>query len=540
MDKKLLLTVQWACNIKGVKIPWEIVATEMGPTITAGAVIQHLAKFRQRMVAQGAEVPPALTRGSNNHGPAPKAAQNGKADRSKKADSTRRKAKAGGRMAIKDEDSRDDTEEEDFDMNDESEIEASQDKPNKPKGTTRTKGRNSKAAQIKQQVGTEISDKVKDEHQSSMERESSQTRYGVGDEMWPEDAYQSPKRTRTSESTSQSPQSPTKLVILNIGRAGFTKLGVTYNEDEQGPSDSNSCQETVASDPYSDSNNETSSNDYSMADDPSNRGADISMHHGLLDDFGMDQDEVVSGYAIGHLPHSSLEDQFVTSPTVYNQDNSNIMSRLEGEASALTYDARANSRGNGGQFYLGGHNSAGVNNVANPDVDNQPRQTHRFMHHSFGSPSKPADRVRDYTGPLHSGHYDSSDMAHIAARGQQLDHPPHPPPHGSLYSTRAPYSGDEGIDNFPDPEIRSTNDSHPGSHSYTNGGVRSSYSSTDSYHPVGGEFPGYYSMGAERYNETPVALSRSNSEFDCMASHLHSQPDNGTHWGPFFDENFDY
>ncbi|KAL8813993.1 MAG: hypothetical protein Q9223_006752 [Gallowayella weberi] len=111
---------------------------------------------------------------------------------------------------------------------------------------------------------------------------------------------QNPKRTRTSESTSESPQSPTKLAILNTGRAGYAKLGVTYNEDEPEPSGSSSrgrgmtylplddeplakepWKETVASDPYSDHNNETPSNDYSMTDDPSNHGASTSMHPGL-------------------------------------------------------------------------------------------------------------------------------------------------------------------------------------------------------------------------------------------------------------------
>ena len=63
MDKKLLLTIQSVCNADGVKIPWEKVGAIMGDNISDGAVIQHLAKLRQRMVAQGLSVPPPLRRG---------------------------------------------------------------------------------------------------------------------------------------------------------------------------------------------------------------------------------------------------------------------------------------------------------------------------------------------------------------------------------------------------------------------------------------------------------------------------------------------
>ena len=63
MDKKLLLTIQSVCNAEGVKIPWDKVGAIMGQHISDGAVIQHLAKLRTRMVAQGLDVPPPLRRG---------------------------------------------------------------------------------------------------------------------------------------------------------------------------------------------------------------------------------------------------------------------------------------------------------------------------------------------------------------------------------------------------------------------------------------------------------------------------------------------
>lgn len=63
MDKKLLLVLQYICNAEGIKMPWDKVAAIMGPTISDGAVVQHLAKLRQRMIAAGLSVPPPLKRG---------------------------------------------------------------------------------------------------------------------------------------------------------------------------------------------------------------------------------------------------------------------------------------------------------------------------------------------------------------------------------------------------------------------------------------------------------------------------------------------
>ena len=63
MDKKLLLAVQYQCNSIGLAIPWNDIGTLMGPKITGGAVIQHLAKMRTRMITQNLSVPPPLRRG---------------------------------------------------------------------------------------------------------------------------------------------------------------------------------------------------------------------------------------------------------------------------------------------------------------------------------------------------------------------------------------------------------------------------------------------------------------------------------------------
>ena len=66
MDKKLLLAIQYSCNSAGLAVPWTNIGNIMGDEITGGAVIQHLAKLRIRMVAAGLPVPPPLRRGGGS------------------------------------------------------------------------------------------------------------------------------------------------------------------------------------------------------------------------------------------------------------------------------------------------------------------------------------------------------------------------------------------------------------------------------------------------------------------------------------------
>ncbi|MCJ1244213.1 hypothetical protein MMC30_001411 [Trapelia coarctata] len=63
MDIQLLLSLQRACNRKGMKLPWDEAALFFGPTVTGGAVIQHLSKLRQKRIREDLPVPDALTRG---------------------------------------------------------------------------------------------------------------------------------------------------------------------------------------------------------------------------------------------------------------------------------------------------------------------------------------------------------------------------------------------------------------------------------------------------------------------------------------------
>lgn len=108
MDKRLLLALQSVCNTDGIRLPWDKVGVLMGDQISDGAVIQHLAKLRQRMVIQGLDVPPPLRRGG---GSIISTTTSGRASASGSADSKKTKPKNGtgslGRADEKDEDEED-------------------------------------------------------------------------------------------------------------------------------------------------------------------------------------------------------------------------------------------------------------------------------------------------------------------------------------------------------------------------------------------------------------------------------------------------
>ena len=46
-----------------MKIPWDEIGAELGPTITEGAIVQHLAKLRTRLESEGVKVTPPMKRG---------------------------------------------------------------------------------------------------------------------------------------------------------------------------------------------------------------------------------------------------------------------------------------------------------------------------------------------------------------------------------------------------------------------------------------------------------------------------------------------
>lgn len=63
LDRELLLVLVHVCNYLDIKLPWKEVAKVMARGITAGAIIQHIAKLRVRHAENGYPVPPPLARG---------------------------------------------------------------------------------------------------------------------------------------------------------------------------------------------------------------------------------------------------------------------------------------------------------------------------------------------------------------------------------------------------------------------------------------------------------------------------------------------
>ena len=61
---RILLCLQKACSEVGIKLPWDEVGSMIGPTITGGAVQQHVAKLRTRAADAGIPVPGPMRRGS--------------------------------------------------------------------------------------------------------------------------------------------------------------------------------------------------------------------------------------------------------------------------------------------------------------------------------------------------------------------------------------------------------------------------------------------------------------------------------------------
>ena len=60
---RILLCLQKACSEVGIKLPWDEVGSMIGPTITGGAVQQHVAKLRTRAADAGIPVPGPMKRG---------------------------------------------------------------------------------------------------------------------------------------------------------------------------------------------------------------------------------------------------------------------------------------------------------------------------------------------------------------------------------------------------------------------------------------------------------------------------------------------
>ncbi|KAI9856882.1 MAG: hypothetical protein M1813_008719 [Trichoglossum hirsutum] len=62
MDKRLILSIQYVCNERAIVLPWDAIGKHLD--VTPGAISQHMAKLRQRLVSWGFGVPPPLRRSS--------------------------------------------------------------------------------------------------------------------------------------------------------------------------------------------------------------------------------------------------------------------------------------------------------------------------------------------------------------------------------------------------------------------------------------------------------------------------------------------
>ncbi|KAH0534051.1 hypothetical protein FGG08_007348 [Glutinoglossum americanum] len=62
MDKRLILAIQFVCNERAIVLPWDAIGKHLD--VSPGAISQHMAKLRQRLVTWGFGVPPPLRRSS--------------------------------------------------------------------------------------------------------------------------------------------------------------------------------------------------------------------------------------------------------------------------------------------------------------------------------------------------------------------------------------------------------------------------------------------------------------------------------------------
>ena len=131
-DQRCLLALQHVLSIKGIKIPWDEVGAKLGPTITEGAIVQHLAKLRTRLENEGVKVTPALQRGGRVRTNRSTASNNVKTVSAKGAVAKR----VGNATTSNKKYSRTDDNKDDFKLNDNS----------SPKGKAKAATKNEKAA----------------------------------------------------------------------------------------------------------------------------------------------------------------------------------------------------------------------------------------------------------------------------------------------------------------------------------------------------------------------------------------------------------
>ncbi|KAL8726668.1 MAG: hypothetical protein Q9181_005957 [Wetmoreana brouardii] len=245
-DKSLLLAIQYACNQRRAKIPWDLVAQTMGPKFSEGAIVQHLTKVRERCNEQGIPTPPGLKKGGNNGKAAPGTKDDSEAAPSKGAT----KSKKRTRSQAKDEEEL----EEQYDVDDAPSSEEYGRGPAKGKKKANAKGKPLRTLLEAKEKSTVVSTaKGKRQRTASTaknlasggqmnegenpgisegERSPNEQHYAAGDTMWDlggeEDTEPKIKRSQ-SNSTNGLSEIPRKILVLKIGTTGFHKLGIAKN-----------------------------------------------------------------------------------------------------------------------------------------------------------------------------------------------------------------------------------------------------------------------------------------------------------------------
>lgn len=489
LDKKLLLTIQWACNVKGIKLPWDLVATEisrgLSSSTTDSAIIQHLAKFRIRMVQQGLSVPPPLTRGGSNNPPAAHVGQGSTAAAPTNAGSARRNTKSTGRKS-KSKQEVDSDEETAEETASNSEMEMPKKSSAKAKGKQKTdrasRGRGVKPSKENQQVDDSDFEVVKEEPTSSIEGRDSQPRYGVGDTMWSLDGMEEApaKRARASMQSNQASRSPSKVVVLDIGRKGFAKLGVTSQAEHFELRDDVSDGQSDVSDRFS---NNDSSEDHAFYNGEV-ASASSDNHHNPYGrkTLGPNQKETSMG------GHDGFEEG-LGQVTLYDEHRFNAISEGVGLPPALFSRSYSKSHGNHGQA---GHGLPGSPRMA-------------------GLPERFSSNASvDGHFPKTAATYNGSHGTHAAC------------PNGGATFSNLHFGDKTSLPDDSQYGLLTSNDGH-----------QSSISSYDSYHTIGGEFAGLPDTNYGNPSETPCAMSRVSSGLDYMASGADYNPGEGTDWNSF-------
>ncbi|KAL8889507.1 MAG: hypothetical protein Q9192_006011 [Flavoplaca navasiana] len=485
LDKKLLLTIQWACNVKAIKLPWDLIATEMSrglsSSTTDSAIIQHLAKFRIRMVQQGLGVPPPLTRGGSNN-PAPaQLGQGSTAAAPTNTGSARRKTKSTGKKSNSKQEI--DSEETAEETASDSEVEIPKKSSAKAKGKQKTnrasRGRGVKPTKENQQVDDSDFEAVKDEPTSSIEGRDSQPRYGVGDTMWSLDGMEEApaKRARASVQFNQASRSPSKVVVLDIGREGFAKLGVTSQAEHFELRDDISDGQSDVSDRFS---NDDSSEEHAFYN-AAVASASSDNHHNLYGrkTLGSNQTETSMEY------HDGFEEG-LGQVTLYDEHRFNGMSEGVGLPPALFSLSHLKSHGNHGQA---GHGLPGSPRIA-------------------GLPERLSSNASV------DGHFPKTAATYNGTHGAY--------PNGGATFSNLHFGDKTSPPNDSQYGLLTSSDGH-----------QSSISSYDSYHAIGGEFAGLPDTYSGGPSETPRAMSRGSSGLDYMASGADYHPGEGTDWNSF-------